>query len=220
MGFLIEISLAGVAALFAWRLSRKARFSEQVSVWLWASALAMLGGGVLIGAFHRQLVFLLPHTTGDVLLRIGLALQLLANALLLAGVVFAYCAGRIRIGALIAVSAKFALFLTYLGYKPAFDVVIYDTAFTTLPLLALCTYGAWTWKYPNAQWIVAGAFVWLFGTLLHQGRVMPGQLFTPDDLFHAVQIVVLCLFVRGGWGMRDEPTSTSSRIAFKRISWR
>ena len=219
MDFLIDIALAGVSALFAWRLSRKARFNGHVSVWLWASAFVALGSGAMLGMFHRQIGTLLGGTPADMLLRLSLAVLLLANTLLLAGVIMAYCAGKVRWTGLGLVGAKLFIFLMYLGVKPSFDIVVYDAAFTALPMLALCTYGAWTWKYPYAQWIVAGAVIWVFAAMLHQGRVGASQFFTADDLFRAFEIGVLFLFVRGGWNMRDEPTS-STRLNFKTISWR
>jgi hypothetical protein len=82
--------------------------------------------------------------------------------------------------------------------------------------LVLCTYGAWTWKLPHAQWIVAGAVVWLFATLLHQGRVGPGLPLTPGDLFRAMEIAALLFFVRGGADMRDDPSAQGLR----ELDWR
>jgi hypothetical protein len=210
MEFAIEIALSGVAALFAWRLSRKARFNNQLSVWLWASAFAGIGAGALLSVFCHRFGFLLPGFSTDIVWRLSMALLGLANALLLSGVVLAYTTGRIRFIFFAGIGVKFAIFLVSLGYYPSFNLVVYDTALTTLPLLAFCTYGAWTWKHPYAQWIVSGALLWLFGTLLHQGRVVPGNLLSPDDVYRCIEILVLFLLLRGGWSMRDEPSSPTS----------
>ncbi len=217
MGFAIDIALCALAALFAWRLARKARQDDQLSVWLWACALAALGAGSMLGLLYRQFAYLIPGTSADLLWRLSLALHLAANALLLSGVIIAYSAGRIRVACLVVTGLKLASFLVYLGYMQNFDIVVYDSAMSALLLLALCTYGAWTWKYPYAQWIVAGAVVWLSGTLLHQGRVGPSQFLTPVDVFRVVEIMVLGLFVRGVWAMRDEP---SSQGGIRSLSWR
>lgn len=220
MGFVLDLALAGVAALFAWRLSRKARFNGHLCVWLWAAAFAAMGGGVLLGVFHNMLAIVLQGGSGDMLLRLSLALRLLTHALLLSGALLAYTSGRTCWGGLAAVALKLAAFLVYIGNQASLDAVIFDGVLTSLLLLALCTYGAWTWKYPHGQWIVAGAIVWLFAAVLHQGKVGAGTSLPPAQIFSAALIVVLSLMVRGGWHLRDQPDTHARLAQIKRMRWR
>ncbi|MSQ60872.1 MAG: hypothetical protein EXR36_14840 [Betaproteobacteria bacterium] len=217
MSFAVDLALAVFAALFAWRLGRTAQANQQLCVWLWASAVAALGGATMLGMLYRQIALLIvPGEAVEMLWRLSIALHLLSNGLLLCGVIIAYGVGRIRTAALAVTAVKLAALLVFLGYKQSFDLAVYDCALSALLLLVLCTYGAWTWKLPHAQWIVAGAVVWLFATLLHQGRVGPSQYFTPDDLFRAMEIAALLFFVRGGSDMRDDPSAQG----FRELDWR
>lgn len=211
--------LAGVAALLSWRLSRKARFNGHLCVWLWAAAFLSVGGAALLGAVHAILVAFVPGASGDMLLRFTLALWLLSHALLLSGALLAYCAGRTLWMGLGGVALKLAAFLVYIGHAPSLVVVLFDGVLTSMTLLALCTYGAWTWKYPHGQWIVAGSVIWLFAAVLLQGKVGAGVLLSPEGIFFAAYSVVLSLMVRGGWHLRDL-SEAPVRLAFRRVGGR
>lgn len=219
MAFICALGLAGIAALFAWRLSRKARFTGHLCVWLWAGAFLSVGSAALLGAFHSLIAMLLPNASGEMLLRFSLALWLLAHALLLTGALLAYCAGRALWIGLLAVALKLGVFLVYMGHDPRLAAVLFDGVLTSMTLLALCTYGAWTWKYPHGQWIVAGAVLWLFAALLFQGKVGLGTTLAPEGVFFSAFIVVLSLMVRGGWHLRDR-TEAPNRLALRRVGWR
>jgi len=214
----ISLLLAALAALFAWRLSRKARLSQCLCLWLWASAFAALGMGVLLGEGYRLILPLLSSTQSDLLWRISLALLLSANALLLAGVLVAYTTRHACWLGLGAVATKLLVFLYLDGRPGAMNAAVYDGAITALMMLVLCTFGAWTWKRPHGQWLVAGSIVWLFGTVLHQGQVAIAHYASPEDLYGAIMIVVLSLYVRGGWNLRDQ-TRELSRMAFRPLTW-
>jgi hypothetical protein len=199
---LTDFAIAGICAIFATELARAASSVSGARA-LWAlsfgfTAIAALIGGVVHG-FALHLGDAAKH-------RLWKATQytmgLTALAILAAAVV-AFVGRGAQPWLLGAAAAKFVAYVAGVARRDDYLVVVVDYGLSMLAVAGLAIAG---WVRDGAAaspWLVGGVAVSAAAAVVQVKKVAPHPRFNHNDLYHAIQIVALYLFYRGGLLLGD-----------------
>jgi hypothetical protein len=195
--------LGGLAAVLASRIAAANRTSDQMSVHLWAMALAAVAivsftGGTYHG-FARALSGALVLTLWK-LTTIGMGL---ASVLLLASAFASSFSGTVRRWLTAAASLKFVLYTVWMLGHDEFVFVIADYGSTLLIVLFLALSGRLQGTGRHGTFIAAGIGVSLAAAAVQQSGVEFHRHFNHNDLMHVVQMGGVWLLYKGGMRLRD-----------------
>jgi hypothetical protein len=190
--------LLAVAAL-AGAVSLARRAGRRRSVAFWAGGFAAVGAAAVVGGTWHALSPRLGATPADALWKITLAATGLAGGLLIAGAAHASVRRHTANWVVGAAAAKLGVFLFLALPGDSFDPVIVDSAVTMGTILGLQGLASATFGARSAPWVIAGVVVSAAAAAVEafRPRLLPNP-WSPDAVYHLVEIAGLFLFYRGG----------------------
>lgn len=192
-----DFVIAAMCVCFAVILERSAG-SLGSARGLWGLSFVFTGVAATIGGVVHGFAL---HLTPDVKRRLWKATQhtmgLTALAILVAAVV-AFVDDGLQPWLVGLAVAKFVWYATVVLRRDDYAIVVIDYGASMLALTVLAAIGWVRTAAPSAPWLLAGVAVSGAAAAVQIRRVAPHPRFNHNDLYHAVQMVALYLFYRGG----------------------
>jgi hypothetical protein len=165
---------------------------------LWGLSFAFAGIAAMIGGVVHGFVL---YLTADSKQRLWKATQrtlgLTALAILVAAVV-AFVDGELQRWLVGLAVAKFVWYATVVRKRDDYAIVVLDYGVSMLALVALATIGWVRTSSPASPWLIAGVAISGAAAVVQLKKIAPHRRFNHNDLYHAVQVIALYLFYRGG----------------------
>jgi hypothetical protein len=193
---LTDYAMGAVGLVLGSRLVASAARGRHTARALWGLALAATGAAALMGGTSHGLG---PHlSTGArlALWRATFGTVGVANLLILAAAAMIALRGAARQAVIVLLSARLALFLALIAWRPDFRYVVYDYAVTLLSLAAFALH--LRRRRGGAAWLMAGIGVSLAGALLQRAGLSLHRHFNHNDLFHVLQTIGIYFYYRAG----------------------
>ncbi len=194
---LTDYALGALTGFLAGLLFRVRRLRAEVSVTLWAFALAAAALAAFTGGTFHGFTLYLGKLPAEILWKVTVYSIGVASSCMLAGTIVASVSRRIGRWLLLATVLKLALYAAWMTGHDDFRWVIYDYALSMLGVLLLQTYAAYKLRIESARWIIAGIAVSLVGAVVQQRGFTLHQHFNHNDLYHVIQMAATYLLFRG-----------------------
>jgi general stress protein CsbA len=190
--------LAVLAFAFAARLAYgSAAERSSATGWL-AAAMAFTGIAALIGALAHGTDPARDAALRERFWRGALYTTGLISAASVASVAFFAARGSARTALLAVGAMKLVVFVLQVRRQPEFRIVAADYGAALAIVLVGAAYEMVQRRAPGMAWLIAGVLVSLVAGIVQARRLAFHRHFNHNDLYHAIQMVALYAFYRGG----------------------
>jgi len=203
MTFATDILLAIVTFVLGRRLFRLSPRGRPRAVRLWGWTFVWLTIAAAVGGTYHGAAALVSPLVSEILWRVTIYSIGLADASILAALVFARAPVRWHRALLGLLALKLALFVAWTIADDTFATVIYDYAPSLVVVLVVALSGFVRTRSPGSGWIAAGIVVSFAAAAVQLGGRGFHRHFNENDLYHVVQMVAMILLYRGGRELRD-----------------
>lgn len=201
---LTDYALAALGLMFGHRLFHSESARDNLSVKLWSIAFVATAGASICGGTFHGFQMQLSASAQEALWKATVYCLGLMSLLMLTGAMTASVSRRPRRWLMALAVLQFAIYGVWMISHDDFRFVIYDYAPAMLGVLALQSWAAYRHRAESAKWIIAGVLVSLAGAAVQQTGFRQGRNFNHNDLYHAIQMIALYLFYRGGRLLNDQ----------------
>lgn len=192
-----DFVIAAICVFFAVILERSTG-SLASARGMWGLSFVFTGIAATVGGVVHGFAL---HLSADVKQRLWKGTQytmgLTALAILVAAVV-AFADAALQPWLVGLAVAKCVWYATVVRRRDDYAIVVIDYGASMLALTVLAVMGWVRTAAPAAPWLLAGVAVSAAAVAVQIRRVAPHPRFNHNDLYHAVQMVALYLFYRGG----------------------